>query len=244
MKIAYPAGAKEQYEFLVEQGERYVNRSKRLAESTTRQWWRRALYWLKQNALNSDLPQALLVVPHGNVQKGLAVLLRARAIVPFLKTGSTIGMPSPGNVKKVFVVHGHDEGLKNEVARVVDRLGLESIILHEQPNKGRTIIEKFLAYSDVGFAIVLLTPDDIGGKAGATKSSLTSRARKNVILELGFFLGRLGRERVAAIYDVSVEMPSDYSGVLFIPYDGKGVWSYLLAKEIKAAGLPADMNRL
>lgn len=245
MKTAYPSDPKEQYEYLVTQGERYVNRSKRLADKTTRQWWRRALAWLKEHASNSELPDLLLVIPHTNIQRGLGVLVRARPIVSFLREDRvSVAAPNPKNTKKVFIVHGHDDALKNAVARLVDRLGLESIILHEQPNKGRTIIEKFLAYSDVGFAIVLLTPDDVGGAAKATKESLLPRARQNVILELGFFLGRLGRERVAALYTPSVEMPSDYTGVLFVPYDDRGVWSLHLAKEIKAAGLPADLNKI
>ncbi|MCU0795517.1 MAG: nucleotide-binding protein [Akkermansiaceae bacterium] len=245
MKEGYPNEPKAQYEYLVEQGERYLNRTKRLAESTTRQWWKRANAWLKDNTPNSDLPDSLLVIPHGNIQKGLAILLRAKPIVPFLREEKPIpALPSPKNAKRVFIVHGHDDALKNAVARIVDRLGLEPIILHEQPNKGRTIIEKFLAYSDVGFAIVLLTPDDVGGSCKSLPDNLTKRARQNVILELGFFLGRLGRERVAALYDPSVEMPSDYSGVLFIPYDDRGVWVLHLAKEMKEAGLAADLNKL
>ena len=245
MKGAYPTEPKEQYDFLVEQAERYLNRSKRLSETTTRQWWRRAIEWLKEQTPNSDLPDSLLVAPHTNIQRGLAILLRARPIVPFLREEALAQRPpSPRHAKRVFIVHGHDDALKNAVARVVDKLGLEPIILHEQPNKGRTIIEKFLAYSDVGFAIVLLTPDDIGGKTGTSPDSLHARARQNVILELGFFLGRLGRGRVAALYAPSVEMPSDYTGVLFVPYDDQGIWSLHLAKEMKAAGLPADLNKL
>jgi Predicted nucleotide-binding protein containing TIR-like domain len=65
--------------------------------------------------------------------------------------------------RRVFLVHGHDEGVRETVARFLEKLDLECVILHEQPNKGRTIIEKFEAYSDVSFAVVLLTPDDQGG---------------------------------------------------------------------------------
>jgi hypothetical protein len=244
MKTAYPTEAKAQFDFLVQQAERYLNRSEPVAESTARQWWRRAIVWLKEQTPNSNLPDSLLVVPQSSIQRGLAILLRARPIVPFLHEDPLPRAPNPKNAKRVFIVHGHDDGLKNAVARVVERLGLEPIILHEQPNKGRTIIEKFLAHSDVGFAVVLLTPDDMGTKKGGSAESLKPRARQNVILELGFFLGRLGRERVAAVHDPTVEMPSDYSGVLFIPYDDRGVWSLQLAKEMKEAGLPADMNKL
>lgn len=142
---------------------------------------------------------------------------------------------------RVFVVHGHNEAVREITARLLEKLGLEPVILHEQPNKGRTIIEKFLDYTDVAFAIVLLTSDDVGGKSAET---LQPRARQNVLLELGFFLGRIGRDRVAALYEESVEIPSDYDGVLFVPLDSAGGWRFLLARELKAAGLVVDINRI
>ncbi len=80
--------------------------------------------------------------------------------------------------------------------------------------------------------------------ANDSAESFKLRARQNVILELGFFLGSIGRERVAAIFDSGVELPSDYTGVLFLPYDDDGKWQFLLAKEIRAAGLPVDLNQL
>ncbi|MEE8356570.1 MAG: nucleotide-binding protein, partial [Anaerolineales bacterium] len=111
-----------------------------------------------------------------------------------------IGEPEkpPGDSKKIFIVHGRDEEAKDSLARFLEKLGLEVIILHEQPNQGRTIIEKFEDYSDVGFAVVLLTPDDIGGRANDLE--LLPRARQNVVFELGFFIGALGRERVCALH--------------------------------------------
>ena len=88
---------------------------------------------------------------------------------------------------------------------------------------------------------MLLTSDDVGGKSTET---LQPRARQNVLLELGFFLGRIGRDRVAALYEESVEIPSDYDGVLFVPLDSAGGWRFLLARELKAAGLVVDINRI
>lgn len=146
--------------------------------------------------------------------------------------------------KKVFIVHGHNEALRDKVARFVQRLDLEPIILHEQPNKGRTIIEKFIDHSDVSFAIVLLTADDMGGLNKANPSTFQNRARQNVILELGFFLGKLGRERVCALYESGVEIPSDYQGILFVLLDDTDSWTLRLAKEMKTANLPIDLNKL
>ncbi len=145
--------------------------------------------------------------------------------------------------REVFIVHGQDEAAKLAVARFIEKLGLTPTILHEKPNKGRTIIEKFHDYSDVGFAVVLMTPDDIGASADDEKN-LKHRARQNVILELGFFLGKLDRKHVCALYKEGVEMPSDYDGVLFIPMDKNDGWKLSLAREIRAAGIKVDMNKL
>lgn len=148
--------------------------------------------------------------------------------------------------KRIFVVHGHDEAMKQSVARVVERLGIELIILHEQPNRGRTIIEKFTDYSNVGFAIILLSPDDIGYDAKKQPVIEQARARQNVILEMGFFLGKLGRERVFVLYleDGKLELPSDYSGVLYTKYDAAGNWRFELVKELQAVGYDVDANKL
>ncbi len=115
------------------------------------------------------------------------------------------------------------------------------MILHEQPNRGQTIIEKFEQHSDVGFAVVLLTPDDIGAAVQAPDKT-KKRVRQNVILELGYFIGKLGRKRVCSLYVEGVELPSDIHGVLYISYDRNGKWRSKLAKEIQAAGIKADFS--
>jgi hypothetical protein len=143
----------------------------------------------------------------------------------------------------VFLVHGHDEAAKQSVARFLERLELKPIILHECPNAGQTLVEKFEHHSDVGFAIVLMTPDDVGGAAG-DRGNLSPRARQNVVLELGFFMGRLGRNRVCVLYKEGVEIPSDYDGVLYVPMDGNDAWRLQLANELKAAEIPFNPSGL
>jgi len=143
--------------------------------------------------------------------------------------------------RRIFVVHGHDDGIKETVARFLAKLELDAVILHEQPNRGRTVIEKFEDHSDVAFAVVLFTPDDVGYPAGKVEES-KPRARQNVVLELGFFMAALGRERVCVLYKTGVEVPSDYSGVLYEELDGQGAWRFRLAREIKAAGIEVDLN--
>ncbi|MCX4177744.1 MULTISPECIES: nucleotide-binding protein [Paraburkholderia] len=160
-------------------------------------------------------------------------------------TASTTGVGDTRRVdthdNRVFIVHGHDHGSREAVARVVETLGLEPIVLGDEANSGQTIIEKFERHAQVGFAIVLLTGDDVGGK---DESSLHRRARQNVILELGYFIGRLSRARVCALYVAGVEMPSDIAGVGYVALDQAGLWKYEVAKELRAAGYTVDLNRL
>jgi predicted nucleotide-binding protein len=143
---------------------------------------------------------------------------------------------------KVFIVHGHDTSVKLDVARSLEKLGLTPIILHKQASLGQTIIEKLENNSDVGFAIVLLTPDDLG-KAKAD-SNLSPRARQNVLIELGYFVAKLGRDKVCPLYVKGVEIPSDFSGVVFVQIDGAGYWRFELCKELQAAGYKVSADNL
>lgn len=150
--------------------------------------------------------------------------------------------PKARNMSKVFIVHGHDGEAKLSAARFVERLGFEAIILHEQPNQGHTIIEKIEKHSEVGFAIVLYTPDDLGNtKAKAEKGEFNSRARQNVVFEHGYLIAKLGRSNVAALVAADIELPSDINGVVYISQQS---WQVDLAKEMKAAGYSVDFNRI
>lgn len=142
--------------------------------------------------------------------------------------------------RKVFIVHGHDEGAREQVRRYLELLKFEAIILHEQANRGRTIIEKIEEHGEVGFAVVLLTPDDMGGVKGQEMQQ--PRARQNVLLELGYFIGRLTRSRVCALKRGDVEVPSDFGGVVYTPFDEAGGWKQLLGRELEAAGFEIDWN--
>lgn len=119
---------------------------------------------------------------------------------------------------KVFIVHGHDGELKEKVARRLEQQGIEAIILSEQVNRGRTIIEKLEAYSDVNVAIILFTQDDLG-VAKEEKGNEKYRARQNVVFEAGYFMGYLGRENIIMIADENVEIPGDLSGMVYTTRD-------------------------
>jgi hypothetical protein len=157
-------------------------------------------------------------------------------------TASISGGLEPAE-KRIFVVHGHNSETKVAVARFLSKLlTSEPIILHEQPDRGRTIIEKFEIHAEqVACAIVLLTGDDEGGAAGQAQQP---RARQNVVLEMGFFLAKLGRERVVILHEPGVELPSDIHGVLYTPLDDQGAWRNRVARELQAAGLDLRLDAL
>ena len=156
--------------------------------------------------------------------------------------------------RKVFIVHGHDELAKESIARFVGNLEFEPVVLSEQASVSRPLIEKFEDHAnEIVYAIVLVTPDDVGaaradvsstvyGSAEEAISALEPRARQNVILELGFFYGKLGRNQVCALSSGTVKRPSDIGGVAYVDMDA-GDWRLNLAKEMKYAGLEVDLNR-
>ncbi|MEM7014202.1 MAG: nucleotide-binding protein [Verrucomicrobiota bacterium] len=143
--------------------------------------------------------------------------------------------------RKIFLVHGHDPEIKQSVARFLERLDFEVIILHEQASGGETIIEKFERNSEVSYAVVLLSPDDVGA-AKDKSTDLQPRARQNVILELGYFVGKLGRSNVCPLVKGPLEVPSDFHGVVYVPFEGEG-WKIHLVKELKHVGFRIDANK-
>lgn len=142
---------------------------------------------------------------------------------------------------KIFIVHGHNEAIKEKVARVLEKLQLVPVILHEQPDGGKTLIEKFETNSDeVNFAVVLLTGDDNGKSNNSDDYKL--RARQNVIFEMGYFMGRLSRSHVFMLLEDGVEKPSDLDGIVYTSL--KDDWQRKLVKELKACGYKIDANSL
>jgi len=150
------------------------------------------------------------------------------------------------NFDKIFIVHGHNETMKQSIARLIEKQKIESVILHEKPNKGKTIIEKFELNADVGSAVVIFSGDDYGYEKNIDKDKAILRPRQNVIFEMGYFIGKLGREKVICIFEenIDIDVLSDYKGIIYIPYDTKGVWKYSLGKELKEIGFNFDLNKI
>ncbi len=204
-------------------------------------------YQLVAGFLSSSAnPRVQLQVLQGAIQQQIAKLTSIHGRLDLYEEPAGAGnaamrsIESTSGTTTVFVVHGHDGERKLEVAEFIERVtGSRPTILHEQANRGRTIIEKFEGHAaEAGFAVVLLTGDDVGGVKGG---SLQPRARQNVVLELGFFMGSLGRSHVAALYEEGVELPSDIDGLLYLPLAGD--WQMQLAREMRAAGIDVDLNK-
>ena len=145
------------------------------------------------------------------------------------------------------MVHGHDEALKNDMELFLNKIELEPIVLHRQPDQGLTVIEKFERHSDVAFVVVLLTPDDVGYtqaelKKSESKRKIESRARQNVIFEFGYFVGKLWRKRVCCVYKEGVTVPTDISGLLYKEVKSSvDDIAWALIQELRAAGLSATI---
>lgn len=209
-----------------------------------------------QNQSMSERVRVVRVNAQARVAK-LESILKQLKLIPQLNPQSTITEPlEPGfktqpskavsTLQKrndVLIVHGHDHDTKNTVARFIEGLGPKVTILHEKPDRGRTIIEKIEQNADIGCVVVLLTADDVGGEK-AENQKLSPRARQNVVFELGFFIGLLGRGRVSVLYAKDVEIPTDYSGVLYIPLDQEDAWQLKLARELKATGISISPDKL
>jgi predicted nucleotide-binding protein len=158
-------------------------------------------------------------------------------------TSSVNAIKAARGSNKVFIVHGHDGAALHELARFLEKIGLKPIILKEQPDQGRTIIEKFEELAKgVVFAVVLMTPDDLGGLASSSEQA--TRARQNVIFELGFFSGVLGRGHVCLLRKGNIEIPSDLFGIIYTDMDDAGAWKAHLIGEFKAAALEIDANQM
>lgn len=242
-------------EDLITEGQRFLN-SDFHGPPGFNKWRNIVLKWLEKEHPESDALQSARLIPRANIAKNTASgrgLKKSdlQNVTRMMKLLTSVLQPvNPerlsGNVKpenrKVFVVHGRHTELKISVARFLEKLKLEPIILHEQADRGRTIIDKFVQSADVVFAVILLTGDDKGGLADSSPKDYKLRARQNVILELGYFMGRLRPDQIVAIYQDGVELPSDYQGKLFVPFDDAGAWKFILAREIRASGIDIDLN--
>ena len=150
---------------------------------------------------------------------------------------STESSEPPTRGKAVFIVHGHGR-YEHEVARAISDIGSTPIILQEQLHEGSaSLLAKLSREGErCGYAIVIYTGDDVG-KAADSSDELRPRARENVVLELGYFLGLLGHQSVTVLHDAGVDFPSDFSGIGYYPLDSEGGWKAKIQGELRRAGI-------
>lgn len=193
------------------------------------------------NIYGEDVSKARAYV-HNGIERSKALISEAVLVLEEeleergeedLQPAIIVSGENPEN-RRVFIVHGHDDGSREAVARFLGGINFTPIILHEQVSRSRTIIEKIEAEAEVGFAVVIFTADDQGGKLG---EPLEPRARQNVLLELGYFMGKLGRGNVCVLRKGNVSIPTDFAGAIWIDMDEGAGWKRMLARELAAAGL-------
>lgn len=199
-----------------------------------------ALLDLKISATTIPLERVPEVL--SDIQEKLRVLASVDERLEVYEPASAGSSPAPPSSNApIFLVHGRNLERREIVRRFLETVtDRDVIVLAEQPNRGQDILGKLLSNAQqAGFAVVLLTADDLGGLDGEEGRP---RARQNVVFELGLFIGLLGRHRVAALNDPTVELPTDFSGVAYIPVDGES-WQLELARELKAAGIVVSLDR-
>ncbi|MCF8356033.1 MAG: nucleotide-binding protein [Melioribacteraceae bacterium] len=200
----------------------------------------------EQGEKGYNLPMNLTYVSHGDINDSIHDF-NNQFIEYFQEVLQEIVNANPeienNQIKKVtgdtvFIVHGHDNELKTEVQLLLTRAGVNNIVLHEQADKGRTIIDKLVDESTgSNYAIALLSPDD-------KLEDGSTRARQNVILEIGYFIGQLGKERVRLLKKGDTEIPSDLQGILYENYDNAGAWKMKICKELIAVGIFVDIKSI
>lgn len=225
---------------------------RRFTTSEVSDWYARSLSSIATISLSGTTFSEELNDHRNYVNAKLQRLRSIKEQVPLYKVAPNVAVAPGGSpsteerdIDAIFIVHGHDDALKLGVESFLRRATkIEPIILHAQPNRGRTLIEKLEATgARAGYAVVLLTADDVGAvKAKPTK--LEPRARQNVVFEFGFFAGALGRAHVAVIYEPGVEWPTDLKGLVYIEYDGGGAWRNDLLRELREVGVSVDANAL
>lgn len=216
--IAYIREAKEQIENLLEELESFVNENHFLLGSDYLLEIEDIFESVKEMSSFSSMEDR---IHQKSIQKDIANL--ARKILE--------------ENKKIFIVHGRNIPMRDKVSSFLGRLKLDYVILESEHNSGATIIEKFINNAeDCLYAIVLFSADDLG-KLENSESDFQSRVRQNVILELGYFLGKVGRRNIVILHEVNknIETPSDFSGIVYEPFDEYGAWKSKLIREMRNA---------
>jgi predicted nucleotide-binding protein len=151
-----------------------------------------------------------------------------------------------GPPKRIIVVSGTDETMKQTITLSLKKLGLAAVVMSEEPRQGKKIVERFADYADVGFAVVLLSPDVYVYPKGEEATKRQRIPNQDVTFMLGFLLGKLGKDKVLAFYkeNPNFKMPIEFAGVKFTALDDRDSWKHALIRELTANGYTVDTERL
>lgn len=214
-----------------------------LTSSPADEFSRTALSMLDLHIASTTIPRGRLPEVLIDVREKMRVLSSLSERLPFLtNVNEPSERPASSSDGPIFLVHGRDLARREIVRRFLDKAtGREIIVLADEPNRGKDLLGKLITSAKAAsFAVVILTPDDVGGLVADAEQP---RARQNVVFELGLFVGMLGRSRVATLLEPTVELPTDFSGVVYIALSGEG-WQIELARELKAAGVEVDLDKV
>lgn len=197
-------------------------------------------------ALARELEQSDFIKYRSEAGDLISITEMGKAEIERIQSGDETSPTSPESPEfkeelgsDVLIVHGSDEEAKRLAAQFVKSLGLNAVILHEMPDMGRIFIENFEEHREIGFALVLLTHDDIGDNS-IEKIELKPRAHQNVIFELGYLIGKLGWKRVCALYKGKVDLPAKHDGIFYVEMDKGGTWEKTLTNDMKDSGLEIE----
>ena len=151
-----------------------------------------------------------------------------------------------GILRRIIVVSGTDEIMKQTITGALRKLGLTTVIMSEEPSQGKKIVDRFADYADVGFALVLLSPDVYVYPKGEEATKRERIPKQDVTLMFGFLLGKLGKDKVLAFYKESPNFafPIDFEGVKFTALDDRDSWKLALIRELINCGYTVDNERL
>ncbi len=217
------------------------------------------LFWSYETADKLTLPNKENLVAAKDKKYLLESILKGKVKGVYLCTEkflpSTEKTPAPNQSSKsasadtrrrIFVVSGTDDEMKNALTKALTKLWLVPVVMCEEPSQGRRIVERFTDYADVGFAVVLLSPDDFAYDKDESPTKRKLRPRQDVVFELGFLLGKLGKGNVLVFYRecANFEVPTDFDGVKVTAFDDRDSWKLALIRELTNCGYTVDADRI
>jgi predicted nucleotide-binding protein len=217
------------------------------------------IFWSYQTADKLILPNQENLVAAKDKKYALESILKGKVkgayictekfLPPIQKSETTVAQPAKSGStirRRIFVVCGTDDTMKQAVTEALVKLWLVPVVMCEEPSQGRKIVERFADYADVGFAVVLLSPDDSMYDKDESPTKRKLRPRQDVVFELGFLLGKLGKGNVLVFHRecANFEGPTGFEGIKSVAFDDRDSWKIALIRELNNCGYIVDADRI